>query len=1152
MPNRHVLPAIILLLVSGPAFADSNWRVQPFNTESGVPFPQVRDLLEHDDGSIWIATWGGGLARVRDAEWTSYDEESGLPGNWTRCLTADPTGAVWLGTADGLARIYRDKIDVFTKARVEAFPNDSVNCIAYLSHGRIWVGFEGSPLLFECSPGEPSKWSVVPGSEDLPLSPRCIFESSSNDIWVSTEDANLVQFNGESWKSHDVVLTRVSENSEGTICGVHEERIFHFSDGQWIAEPVANGQIARSISPGPDGCMLVGTQSGLYRWKPGKWSPIPLDEPDHLRATLLSRDGDHIYVGTTYGMLRASRPTWLRYTKTDVGHNLIPSTLCLDSAGRAVCVHEGPGLAFFDKGVWVESIDINDEEFVPEEALISGDILWAISGSTFYEVSLTDGQILQKIPAPSDEERAKSDPSALFLSPSGRPWCVYEKAGIFALEEDGFHRIDANRDPEYPTPRAIAAHKDGSFYVCYRNFDAGVATVKRWHGGEFEALDERFPELADWDFEAVTCTRDGRVWLGTHDGGIFVVDGESVQRIKTEDGLHSNMVSLIRETSDGTIWVAYLKNGVGSYRDGLWLNHGVESGLPRWLIDGIREDAEGRLWISKPPPLWSPNDVHGVFLYNPDRDAPQTLVEAFPTEGVDSHGIGVFTFSGRDAWGQTPKARLAFSWRFVPEDTSHDPVAWSPYTLQTTVLTDKQPLPSGNYRFEVRSVDLARNVDPTPASVSFVVAAPIWQRPSVLLPVGILVAISIAALSYGGWYQRLALTEARARIRSHDEKEELRHQLVQSQKLEAIGTFASGLAHDINNALGAIVCFTEAARLNRQSDNLVRCLDGIDEVSSQAAGIARSLLTFSRRAEKDKRPHSIPKLVDASLPICKQVLGTNITARSEFFDRDLWAEVDPTQIQQVFLNVAMNARDAMPKGGEFIITTEQRTGDKGQQFAAIMMQDSGIGMSEDTRVRMFEPFFTTKKRGQGTGLGLSIIHGIIENHCGQVFVESCSPSGTCITILLPLCTAAQSKHTDDTVEIHVHGHGSLLIVEDNAPVRDLLVKSLERVGFTIHSAVDGVEGFRFFRKHKVDAVIMDLDLPKMGGVDCVRRIREIDPNIPVIFISGGDGLNDATRAIENSVAIEKPFSARQLARIVSESLDREESQSKTRGSTRSA
>lgn len=1129
--------------------SETDWQFSTFYTQYGLPFQEVRDLLAHPDGSMWICTWGGGVTRVRDAEWQQFDESNGLPGNWTYCLALGADQSVWVGTADGLARIQNGKLAVFRRENVELFPNNGVRGVACLPDGRIWLAFDDSSLILEGRATDDGVvWTEAPAVGVNESAKKQLFVDRDGTVWLANSSREVFRYQDDAWERVETRAQRITQAADGSIYGIDSSHVRRQVHGQWESEALPPGEIGICIAPGPSGAMLVGTRKSLYVWRPGKFQEIELGERQYARAIVYLEDREHLYYGTRYGVQRATRPTWRRYTAADE-HRLTPESFCFDQQGRAICATERGGVAMYDGEMWREHFVIDDPLFRPRKMLVIGDSLWALGWDSLFEIDLPTRKVLRKLPPPAKANMATANLPGFFANSSGQIWCLYDN-GIFAVTDDGYRQIDAARDSNYASPQAVAEAKDGSFYICYRDRDAGIGTVEQFDGEKFTSISQRYPSLRNWDFEAVMCGRDGRIWLGTHDGGVFVLKGDRVERITIQDGLYSNLVSKVWESPDGVVWIAYRENGVGSLQDGLWLHYGVESGLPRWTIEHVGQDSEGRLWVAKPAPSWNRDEVQGVFLYNPDRDPPTTHITAYPKEGIASHGIDVFSFRGRDPWGQTPNDRLMYSYRFVSLDKSGATTPWSPYTANTSIVTDDAPLPSGRYRFEVRALDLSRNVDPTPATVDVKVVFPVWQRPELLVPVCLLLFVASVATWTSVRNHHAALAAAREQIRAHEEAEVLRQQLFVTQKLEVVGTFAAGLAHDINNTLGAIMCFSEAAKMRAKGNaQLTPLLDGIDQASQQAAGITRSLLTFSRQSAAEKSPHSLSEVVEAVIPITKQLFGKSITLNTELLqERVLKVDVEPTQIHQVILNIAMNAKDAMPDGGEFWITTELRTDEHQQEFAVLTLRDSGGGMSEDVRKRIFEPFFTTKVREKGTGLGMSIVHGIVEDHEGRVEVDSRVGEGASFTIWLPLSTTNAAPSSASPVAAAGNSLKHMLIVEDNPQFRELLAKATIEAGYEVLTAVDGEQGVNVFREAQanaapIDVLVVDLELPKLDGPGCIQQIRAIRPDIQVILMSGGEHLAEASRQIEDCHPLAKPFSASQLMQLVHSLSDRKSSRS---------
>lgn len=1131
---RHCL---IVAVFAGLACAraqafDTDWQVSPFLTSNDLPFQDVRDILLHEDGSLWIATWGGGVTRVQDSEWQQFDETSGLPSNWTYSLAVDDSGAIWVGTADGLARIDRRKVEAFTTANVDEFPNNSIRSVVTVPGGRIWLAFDDSTSVLVCTPKAEPEWSVL-SEPDLPAgSKKRLFVDRDGAVWVACSTSHLHRFRNDQWHQEQGSLQIASQMADGTICGVDHKFVRYLAGDQWISEPIPDDSFGTSIAQGPGGRMLVGTRSSLYLWQPGQWRKIDLGGATYCRATVYVPDRNLFFLGTRFGLQRATRPTWMRFTSTTEQIALIPETLCFGEQGNPVCGHALHGLATYASGSWRELLRVSDPDFQPRDLVMDEDSACALCPQHLIRISLTDGSVLQKTALLQADGEARQ-PEGIFVTSTGELW-YFSPQGLFACRNEGLVRLDAHRQSNYTAPLALAEHADGSFYICYRDDPNGIATVERFDGKQFQSIVDPHRAMHDRDFHCVFCSKDGRVWLGTHDAGIFVYDGNSFEHITVDDGLYSNLISGIFEAEDGTIWIHYRECGVGSFRDGLWLHHGPESGLPRWRINRLGEDRHHRLWVSKLAPDWDQESVHGVYLYNPETEPPETEIVAAPEGRVAAHGVGVISFTGRDAWGQTPSEQLMYSWRAIPEGVDPQTVPWSPYSANTSILTDNPPLPGGRHRIEVRALDAARNADPTPATATLEVAYPLWQRPEITVPACLITLLAVVAVLFSIRNYRAALNEARERIRYHEQSESLRRQLVEAQKLEVAGTLAAGLAHDINNSLSAIVCFTDAARLRHPEDTeLVAMLDGVDQASHQASSITRSLLTFCHQTETEKRPIDLRTVVNEAEQIIRQILGRNVhvVVNSEN-EVPLYVRVNAVQIQQVMLNIALNARDAMPTGGRFSIHI--RRCDDDPQFTELVLEDTGSGMTDAIRQRIFEPFFTTKPRGQGTGLGMAIVHGIVEDHNGLISVDS-SGAGTVFSIRLPVSEPPGSIPSDTVPAPLSQDQHRVLIVEDYEPFRHSLAAALRQEGFEVFEAGDGRTGLtHFYENPNLSFLVIDLDLPKLNGLSCIRRIRAENPEIPIIAISGSDGLFSEDPDLQSCCLLAKPFTARRLIEVMQE------------------
>ena len=360
-----------------------------------------------------------------------------------------------------------------------------------------------------------------------------------------------------------------------------------------------------------------------------------------------------------------------------------------------------------------------------------------------------------------------------------------------------------------------------------------------------------------------------------------------------------------------------------------------------------------------------------------------------------------------------------------------------------------------------------------------------------------------------------------------EELERLQEQLLHSQRMEAVGTLAAGIAHDMNNVLASI-------------RNLASLLDSDPDVeqiiaqTERGAALTRGLLAFSRRGQYRKAVVRLGDVLQDVLPLLERTLPKSIAVRSELALGDACVEADATQLEQVLINLALNAKDAMNGSGTLTIRGTVAGGK-----AQLLVTDTGCGMDEATRRRVFEPFFTTKKLGDGTGLGLSTVWGIVQSHGGSITVESQPGAGATFAIELPV-TARRPEPAAirKPAELPV-ARGTVLVVDDEPAVRSTTVRMLQRRGLEVIAAEDGAIALERFAAHAGDIrlVILDMGMPVMGGAECFRRLREIS-DVPVLIATGYSDDAEAQSLVRAGAAIvEKPFSSKQLEAEVLRLID---------------
>ncbi len=390
----------------------------------------------------------------------------------------------------------------------------------------------------------------------------------------------------------------------------------------------------------------------------------------------------------------------------------------------------------------------------------------------------------------------------------------------------------------------------------------------------------------------------------------------------------------------------------------------------------------------------------------------------------------------------------------------------------------------------------------------------------------------------------------------HDmtERKKLERQLLQSQKMESVGILAGGVAHDFNNLLTAISGYGQILleRIPEHDELSQESIENVLKAADRAAELTRGLLAFSRKQLISPKRIQIDTLINNTGKLIRRIIGEDIELSTNFLDTNLLVKADPGQIEHVLMNLATNARDAMPHGGHLSITTRQVVVEEGSEtlydlpspgeYAMISVADTGTGIDKKTLENIFEPFFTTKEVGKGTGLGLAIVHGIIKQHSGSVLARSEPGKGTTIDMYLPLVKGHVVKEESKISALHTGGSETLLVVEDDETVRMFMRKILTRAGYRVIIADNGEEAVKQFREHdNISLVLSDLVMPKKSGKEVQDEIRKMKPGIKVIFITGyaADVIEKKGMFEEGTEFIMKPFKKEDLLTKVRDVLDRD-------------
>jgi signal transduction histidine kinase len=378
--------------------------------------------------------------------------------------------------------------------------------------------------------------------------------------------------------------------------------------------------------------------------------------------------------------------------------------------------------------------------------------------------------------------------------------------------------------------------------------------------------------------------------------------------------------------------------------------------------------------------------------------------------------------------------------------------------------------------------------------------------------------------------------------------EKIYHELIQIQKMETIGTLAGGIAHDFNNILAAILGCASYIKERTQPDSTVyKYLETTEASARRGADLTKQLLSFARSESTRLQVINVNESIENTLRILERSFPKNVLVQRLLSSEVAPVEADPMQLEQVILNLSVNARDAMPDGGIYTVSTRNARLDSTDvyrpqvnlpdgTYVVIGCRDTGCGMDAETQKRIFEPFFTTKEPGKGTGLGLSVVINIIKKFGGAIRIQSEVGKGTLFEIYLPASQKPLPKPVEPVAEGKAGGNETILIAEDEEVIRDITQMDLEERGYRVLAAADGYAALKLYREkqHEIDLAILDMGMPRMGGAELFVQMKKINANLRVIVSSGYSADREGRKMLEQGALgyLQKPYTAEQLARTV--------------------
>ena len=1011
-PGRQVALGPGTSVEAGGGLRQGLWH--SFCMPDGLPNGLVQTLLQDDQGILWIGT-GDGLARYDGQRFTTFTTDDGLAGNRIRALLLDSDDDLWIGTDDGISRYDGESFTSFS-AR-EGLANGQTRALLQDRQGNIWIGTDDGLSRYDGR--HFINFSTDDGLAGNQI--RSLVQDRDGKLWIGTL-AGVCRYDGRPDEGFTCFTTRdglagnqvraLLADDDGNLWFGTDAGVSRFDGEHFTTFTVGDGLVGnqvRSLVQDRDGNIWIGTwDGGVSRYDGERFVSFTAHDglaSDQVDVLLEDREGI-LWVGTLGGLSRYDGGYFANFTTDDGLADDIVWTVVEDHEGD-LWIGTNGGLCRYD-GEQFTNFTIDDG--------LANDIVWAIREDrrgilwigTQGGLSRFDGERFTRFTI--DDGLAHDEVSSLVEDRDGDLWIGTWGGGI--------SRFDGERFIKFTTQDGLA-HNVVSSLVEDRDGDLWIGT---WGGGISRFDGERFTTfpaesgLAGNQVWSMLEDGEGGIWIGTQ-SGLSRFDGEQFTTYTVQDGLVSNQVRALSRDDRGHLWIG-TNGGVSRFDGAAFQNLLRRDGLAGNDVRALYHDSRGHMWVTTygsgvsryrprrtPPAVWL-NDIVADRRYGP----------VFEIDLPSSQPFLAFEFQAL-SFKTRPEA-MFFRYRLQ----SHDP-DWRMTRLHRI---EYQDLPTGDYVFEVQAIDRDLTLSSTPAAVKVRVHLPYVQigiRVSLFLALALIVWLIVQIVQRN---RRLRQAHDELEMRVEERTTELadalrqlqdtQSQLVLQEKMASLGNLAAGVAHEINNPVGAVSSAADVSR--RCIERIVEILDRHeefkgDQILQQAldllesnnqiattgteriARIVQSLRSFARLDESDLQEADIHEGLDSTLTL----LYHKTKARIEVHRR--YGEVPaifcyPQELNQVFMNLLNNAIQAIDGRGEIHISTSAS-----EREVCVEISDTGQGVSAENVERIFEPGFTTKREGEGTGLGLSISSNIIRKHRGRIEVESEVGQGTTFRIVLP-------------------------------------------------------------------------------------------------------------------------------------------------------
>ncbi len=1198
-------PLLLVLVFALPGFGQ-HYNFKTYSIEDGLGQSQIYSLFLDSKGYLWVGTNGGGLCKYDGNTFTNYTAKDGLSDNVIYTICGDREGNLWFGTDNGINKYDGKSFTYYTKK--DGLNSNYIATIMEDSKGRLWIGtFLGGVNKFDGSGF--THYTIKEGLNHNNV--NSITQDRVGNLWFGT-DNGAAKYDGTTFTRYTVkegligdIVSFILQDSKGNLWFATNKGVSRF-DGTTFSTYTTRqglcGDNVNAVMEDSKGDLWFATTNGICYFNGSRFTTYTQEEGlpnNNVEVMLEDREGN-LWFGTDKGLSKFSGKAFTYISTEDGLRDNTVWSIWEDKNGTIWLSTENGIGKYHEKNasLVISNQGLNKGIAYPFFEDSKGN-LWFGTGKSIIKYKCKD-----RVYIDISKQTGIGDKEIFSIEEDrkGNLWFGTNGDGVLKYDGKSFKQFIYKDGLIDDVIYSIKEDKKGHLWF---GTNDGISI---YDGKNFinippgEKLNNRY-------VIAVLEDSIGNIWVGTYGGGVTrytLAENKKIGTIETftiKDGLGNNEVLSMIFDDDGNLWIgtnkgvsmldmtAFIKTGKKRFR-----NYGKEDGFIGIECNqsAVYKDSKGNLWFGT---------IKGAARYNPREDKinpvePSTYVTGLKLflEAVDlsayseNHPKNAFLPVGLTL----PHYQNHLTFEFigisftVPEKVCYHfklegfDESWSPVSKATSATYSN--LPPGTYAFKVKACNNSGIWNKEPVTYCFTILAPFWKQwwfyvlCVIVGAMGVYGSIKIRTrnlergqriLEEKVHQHTLDLKQEKAKVEQINQELEQRvqvrteelivahQQLFQAQKMEAIGTLAGGVAHDLNNVLAGVVTYPDLLLAKIPEDSPIRkYILTIKKSGEKAGAIVQDLLTLARRGVAVREMVNLNQTIAECMesPEMGKLKSYHSAVQMEIsLEPDLLnISGSPIHLSKTFMNLISNAAESMPKGGKIFISAKNQTVDqpingydsveKGN-YVVLTISDNGVGMSAEEIERIFDPFYTKKQMGRsGTGLGMTVVWSTVEDHNGYITVESKEGIGTTVTLYFPAARVEPIKDNYQSSFRDCMGNGeSILVVDDVAEQREVASLMLEELGYSVNAVSSGEEAVDYMSENPVDLLVLDMIMdPGIDGLETYKRILKFYPKQKAIIVSGfseTERVSEAQR-LGAGAYIKKPYRMIEIGQGIKEELKR--------------